>query len=107
MSIKNVSLTGNADFVVSGDPTSRSFDTRLMICLLQNLKGIHITSQLPNIKDDSIGADLSRIKIYRKSIANTNDRGFSNAKFTAYWNDIKAVRTVYSSLMLFIFYQKK
>lgn len=63
-----------------------------MICLFRNLGGIQISQQFPPPKDLSFEADLSRIKLYRKEIANSKDRVFSNAKFTAYWNETEAVR---------------
>lgn len=79
-------------FIISGYPTSEFFDTTLMICLFRNLKGIQISHQFPPPKDLSFEADLSRIKLYRKEIANSKDRVFINAKFTAYWNEAEAVR---------------
>ncbi|CAG2249597.1 NME8 [Mytilus edulis] len=68
----------------------RVFDTTLMICLFRNLKGIQISHQFPPPKDLSFEADLSRIKLYRKEIANSKDRVFTNEKFTAYWNEAEA-----------------
>lgn len=86
-------------FPIPGDPVSHSFDTTLMICLLVNLKGINITNHLPHPTDYSVGADLSRIDIYRRDIANSNDETCDKDTFGAYWNEIEAVR-----ITIFIFF---
>ncbi|VDI57518.1 Hypothetical predicted protein [Mytilus galloprovincialis] len=80
----------NSMFPSTGYPTSEFFDTTLMICLFRNLRATQISHQFPPPKDLSFEADLSRIILYRKEIANSKDRVFTNAKFTAYWNEAEA-----------------
>ncbi|VDI07446.1 Hypothetical predicted protein [Mytilus galloprovincialis] len=80
----------NSMFPKTDDPTSQSFDTTLMICLFKQLAGIQIGKKLPPPTDFSVGADLSRIKTYRKDIANSKDRTFENEKFAAVWNETEA-----------------
>ncbi|CAG2205156.1 unnamed protein product [Mytilus edulis] len=71
------------------DPTSQTFDTSLMICLLRNLAGIQITNELPLWSELTVGADLSRIMTHRKYISNSNDRTLQNDKFAAIWKEIE------------------
>ncbi|CAC5426174.1 NME8 [Mytilus coruscus] len=77
-------------FPRTGDPTSESFDIPLMIHLFRNLDKMVITNQFPPNTDVSVGADLSRIRRYRKDVPNSKDIVFTNAKFTAYWDEIEA-----------------
>lgn len=78
--------------LISDDPTSQTFDTSLMICLLRNLAGIQIPNELPFWLDLSVGVDLLKIMTYRKDISNSIDRTFQYEKFTAIWKEIEDVR---------------
>ncbi|XP_071124327.1 E3 ubiquitin-protein ligase DZIP3-like [Mytilus edulis] len=86
----------NFMFPKTGDPTSQSFDTTLMICLFMKLKDIQIKNQHPPPTDFSVGADLSRIKRYRKDIAYSKDTIFMNENFEVEWNETEAVRITFN-----------
>ncbi|XP_052067049.1 uncharacterized protein LOC127706463 isoform X1 [Mytilus californianus] len=68
-------------------PSSEKFGLRLMIFLIRNFTQIDIVDILPKERNESIGADLSRLKYYRNKVIH-NHGSFSENEFTSYWNDI-------------------
>jgi hypothetical protein len=52
-----------------------TIDITLMICLLRNLIPIAIIDGLPSVTDQSLRADLSRIKFYRNFIVHCDSAG--------------------------------
>ena len=62
-----------------------------MICLLRNLIPIGIMDKLPSAADESLAADLSRIKYYRNLIVHCNDALVDDTDFDSYWNDVTSV----------------
>jgi hypothetical protein len=76
----------------SGEPSSKDFDITLMICLLRNLISIHIIdNRLPVAADESLSADLSRIKYYRNLIVHCDKALVDDTHFESYWNDVTPV----------------
>ena len=76
----------------SGEPSSKDFDITLMICLLRNLIPIDIIdNRLPVAADESLSADLSRIKYYRNLIVHCNDAFVDDTDFESYWKDVTPV----------------
>lgn len=72
-------------------PTSTDFDLTLMICLLRNLAEVDISDILPNAKDTSEAASLSRLKYYRNQVVHSQTFSLSDKEFKQYWDDITNV----------------
>ncbi|XP_062605990.1 uncharacterized protein LOC134267802 isoform X1 [Saccostrea cucullata] len=76
------------------NPVSNDFDVTLLICLLRNMSpsttapagGFDV---LPNPSDVSTGADLARIKFYRKTVAHSTDARMNANEFHTSWTDIE------------------
>ncbi|CAG2241739.1 unnamed protein product [Mytilus edulis] len=75
-------------FPKKGMPTSTDFDLTLMICLLRNLAEVDISDILPNAKDTSEAASLSRLKYYRNQVVHSQTFSLSDKEFKQYWDDI-------------------
>ncbi|CAG2225942.1 unnamed protein product [Mytilus edulis] len=75
-------------FPKSGVPVSQTFDITLMILLIKNLTHIAISENLPCRTRDTLGAHLSRIKIYRNMIAHSKHGTISNTDFSKCWENI-------------------
>ncbi|XP_071178430.1 uncharacterized protein [Mytilus edulis] len=76
-----------------GVASSISFDLTLMICLLRNLANIKVGDTLPRNTDDSIGADLTRIKYYRNKVAHSDHKTMSEEDFNSQWEAISTAIT--------------
>ncbi|XP_063397031.1 uncharacterized protein LOC134681362 [Mytilus trossulus] len=76
-----------------GAASSLSFDLTLMICLLRNLANIKVADKLPCDTDESIEADLTRIKCYRNRIAHSDYKILSEEEFNIQWDAISLAIT--------------
>ncbi|XP_062566082.1 uncharacterized protein LOC134228439 [Saccostrea cucullata] len=78
----------------SGYVNSRQFDVTLLILLLRYMTNVPAPvtgfEKLPVQTDDSVGADLARIKHYRNLVAHSNNAKLSEADFDNYWVDIES-----------------
>ncbi|CAG2243413.1 unnamed protein product [Mytilus edulis] len=75
-------------FPISGKPASDTFDLTLMICLIKNLTNIEVGDELPFSRNETDGADLTRIKYYRNKIMHSNDGIVSESTFKSWWDEI-------------------
>ncbi|XP_063397028.1 uncharacterized protein LOC134681361 isoform X1 [Mytilus trossulus] len=80
-------------FPLVGAASSLSFDLTLMICLLRNLANIKVADILPCDTDESIEADLTRIKYYRNKIAHSDHKILSEEDFNIQWDAISKAIT--------------
>ena len=75
-------------------PTSSQFDITLMISLFRHLSAITPLSgdfdTLPPPSDETVGADLARIKYYRNNIAHCleDKRKMSDFEFHVCWESV-------------------
>ncbi|KAJ8315780.1 hypothetical protein KUTeg_007930 [Tegillarca granosa] len=77
-------------------PSSKHFDITLMLVLIRQLTGIpepaNGWNELPQVSDNSIEADIARLKWYRNKIAHTVRCSVNNQEFEQMWTAIsKAV----------------
>lgn len=74
--------------------SSRDFDTTLLMVLLRNLCGLVPPlfgwNALPDETDESLEADISRIKHFRNSVyAHAEKASVGDVTFSDYWRDIR------------------
>ncbi|XP_062595682.1 E3 ubiquitin-protein ligase DZIP3-like, partial [Saccostrea cucullata] len=73
--------------------SSADFDITLMICLLRNLKLVQepITGwdRLPPDSDNSLGANLTRIKVYRNILSHPSKSRVNETSFNKIWSSLK------------------
>ncbi|XP_061171672.1 ankyrin repeat domain-containing protein 17-like [Saccostrea echinata] len=81
-------------FPSSGYVNSRQFDVTLLILLLRYMTNVPAPAtgfdKLPPQTDDSVGADLARIKHYRNIVAHSNNAKLSETDLNDYWADIES-----------------
>ncbi|XP_062578676.1 uncharacterized protein LOC134240614 [Saccostrea cucullata] len=73
--------------------SSSDFDTTLMICLLRNLKLVKEPStgwdRLPPDSDNSLGANLTRIKVYRNKLSHPSKSRINDNSYHKIWSSLK------------------
>ncbi|XP_062567909.1 uncharacterized protein LOC134230148 [Saccostrea cucullata] len=73
--------------------SSTDFDTTLMICLLRNLKLVQEPTtgwdRLPPDSDNSLGANLTRIKVYRNKLSHPSKSRINENSFNKIWSSLK------------------
>lgn len=69
---------------------SEDFDITLMICILRSLNFVNPPSsgwdKLPPVADNSLGAHLTRIKIYRNNFCHTSKARINDNTFRRIWS---------------------
>ncbi|XP_071135364.1 uncharacterized protein [Mytilus edulis] len=70
------------------EPSSSTFDTSLMLCLLRNLTNIDVYDQSPQPHNASEAADLGRMHYYRNECAHMNICEISTEEFNSIWTDL-------------------
>ncbi|XP_062582489.1 E3 ubiquitin-protein ligase DZIP3-like [Saccostrea cucullata] len=77
----------------SGYVTSRQFDVTTLILLLRYMTSVPAPvtgfDKLPSQSDNSVGADLARMKYYRNIVAHSKNAKLSEMEFNDYWADIE------------------
>ncbi|XP_062582488.1 uncharacterized protein LOC134244240 [Saccostrea cucullata] len=77
----------------SGYVNSRHFDVTLLILLLRYMTNVPAPvsgfDKLPVQTDDSVGADLARIKHYRNLVSHSNNAKLTEEDFNDYWTEIE------------------
>ena len=75
--------------------SSNDFDITLMICILRNFNLVQAPSSgwdiLPQSSDNSLGANLARIKYYRNYVSHSSDFETDVNTFRDYWATLKRV----------------
>ena len=71
---------------------STDFDITLLFKLVRHLCGLPEPAtgwdNLPHITDDSLSADLARVKFYRNEACHNNNMEIDDVKFQSLWNEI-------------------
>ncbi|XP_062582487.1 uncharacterized protein LOC134244239 isoform X2 [Saccostrea cucullata] len=79
----------------SGYVNSRHFDVTLLILLLRYMTNVPAPvtgfDKLPVQTDDSVGADLARIKHYRNLVSHSNNAKLTEEDFNDYWTEVEKV----------------
>ncbi|XP_061170710.1 uncharacterized protein LOC133180155 [Saccostrea echinata] len=73
--------------------SSADFDITLMICLLRSLKFVQEPTtgwdRLPSDRDKSLGAHLTRIKVYRNKLSHPSKSRINENSFNKIWSSLK------------------
>ncbi|CAG2226966.1 unnamed protein product [Mytilus edulis] len=67
---------------------SKDFDIRLMMVLMKNLTELNIAEVFPHKDDESMVADLTRIKYLRNKIAQNSDMCITDEDFNKDWKHL-------------------
>lgn len=75
--------------------SSKDFDVTLMICILRNLNFVQPPpsgwEELPPIGDNSLGANLTRIKEHRNTFCHPSKTKINDKKFKKLWSSLTHV----------------
>jgi hypothetical protein len=95
---------------VASATTSKDFDVTLMICLLRNLNLVPAPAtgwdQLPPDSDTSLGANLTRIKVYRNKLSHPSKGRINDHSFKKIWSCLKTVcNSIYRCDVILVWYK--
>lgn len=75
--------------------SSEDFDVTLMICILRNLNFVQPPpngwDKLPPVGDNSLGANLTRIKEHRNTFCHSSKTKINDKKFQKLWSSLTHV----------------
>lgn len=75
--------------------SSKDFDVTLMICILRNLNFVQPPpsgwDKLPPVGDNSLGANLTRIKEHRNTFCHSSKTTINDKKFKRLWSSLTDV----------------
>lgn len=75
--------------------SSEDFDVTLMICILRNLNFVQPPpsgwDKLPPVGDNSLGANLTRIKEHRNTFCHSSKTKINDKKFKRLWSSLTHV----------------
>lgn len=88
--------------------SSEDFDTTLMICILRSLRYVSRPSKgwanIPPVGENSLGANLTRIKEYRNQLCHRPKARINDKEFRKIWCDLTRVSITCLKLFNDLFY---